>query len=101
MLAILCGGYILLKGEFPALWDVIKKNPVPIIGQTIFDNSAWVGYALAASMIPISLTVSISESYIALAALLGYFFGREKLNSHQIVGALIAFVGVVFLTRTI
>ena len=101
MLAILCGGYIFLRGDFRSLWTAIKQHPVPIIGQSIFDNSAWIGYAFATSMIPISLTVTISESYIALAALLGYFLGREKLNNHQIIGAIIAFIGVFFLARTI
>ena len=101
MLAVLCGVYIFTRGEFSRLWQTIRKHPVPVVGQSIFDNAAWIGYAFATSMIPISLTVTISESYIALAALLGYFLGREKLNSHQIVGAIVAFVGVFFLALTI
>ena len=101
MLAILCGAYIFYNDDFRSLWEVIKQHPVPVIAQSIFDNAAWIGYAFATSMIPISLTVSISESYIALAALLGYFLGREKLNNHQIIGAIIAFVGVILLARTI
>lgn len=101
MLAILCGGYIYFRGDFGSLWSAVKKNPLPMIGQSIFDNAAWIGYAFATSLIPISLTVTISESYIALAAMLGYFLGREKLNNHQIVGAIIAFVGVIFLATTI
>ncbi len=101
MLAVLCGAYIVYRGELRSLASDLKKHTGPIVAQSIFDNSAWIGYAFATSLIPISLTVSISESYIALAALLGYFFGREKLNRHQILGAIIAFVGVIFLARTI
>jgi drug/metabolite transporter (DMT)-like permease len=101
MLAILCGAYIVYRGEVSSLWGVIKKHPVPVVAQSIFDNAAWIGYAFATTMIPISLTVMVSESYIALAALLGYFIGREKLSTHQIVGAIIAFVGVGFLAMTI
>ena len=101
MLAILCGAYIVYRGEFTSLASDLQKHPGPIVAQSIFDNSAWIGYAFATSLIPISLTVAISESYIALAALLGYFLGREKLNNHQILGAIIAFVGVIFLARTI
>ena len=101
MLAVLCCVYILWRSEFSSLWSIIKKHPGPVAAQSFFDNAAWIGYAFATSMIPISLTVSISESYIALAALLGYFLGREKLHWHQIMGAIIAFVGVGFLVMTI
>ena len=101
MLAVLCGAYIVYRDELRSLASDLKKHTGPIVAQSIFDNSAWIGYAFATSFIPISLTVSISESYIALAALLGYFLGREKLNRHQILGAIIAFVGVIFLARTI
>lgn len=101
MLALLCGAYMLVRGEFGSLWGIVKKHPGPVIAQSIFDNAAWIGYAFATSIIPISLTVSISESYIALAALLGYFVGKEKLGWHQLVGAIIAFIGVFFLAQTI
>jgi|GEM_PF-162745 len=101
MLAVLCVGYIFFKDDFGSLWRVVKKHPVPVIGQSIFDNAAWIGYAFATTMIPISLTVMVSESYIALAALLGYFLGKEKLNMHQVIGAGIAFVGVGLLALTI
>jgi drug/metabolite transporter (DMT)-like permease len=101
MLAVLCGAYILYRGDFRSLWTAVKQHPVPVIGQSIFDNAAWIGYAFATTMIPISLTVMVSESYIALAALLGYFLGREQLNKHQVIGAIIAFVGVALLTQTI
>jgi len=101
MLAVLCGAYVVWRGDFISLWKVVKQHPVPVIGQSIFDNAAWIGYAFATTMIPISLTVMVSESYIALAALLGYFLGREQLNRHQIIGAGIAIVGVFLLARTI
>jgi len=101
MLAVLCGVYIAARGEFGSLLAAIKRHPGPVIGQSILDNSAWIGYAYAASKISISLTVMISESYIALAALLGYFFGREKLRAHQIVGAIIAIGGAILLASTI
>jgi len=101
MLAILCGAYIFFRNDFGSLWKAFKQHPVPLIGQSIFDNAAWIGFAFATSIIPISLAVMVSESYIALAALLGYFLGREKLNNHQIIGAIIAFIGVFLLVQTI
>ncbi|MFZ2886817.1 MAG: EamA family transporter [Minisyncoccia bacterium] len=101
MLAILCAVYILLRDDFGSLWRIIKAHPGPVIAQSVLDNAAWIGYAFATSMIPISLTVAISESYIALAALLGYFIGRERLGTHQIVGALIAIGGAITLAVVI
>lgn len=100
MLALLCGAYIIARGEVLELVAALRKHPLPILAQGIFDNMAWIGYAFATSMMPISITVMISESYIALAALLGYFIGRETLRTHQIFGAAIAFTGVALLSLT-
>lgn len=101
ILALLCGVYIVARGELGSLLAIARKHPVLILGQSIFDNAAWIGYAFATSIMPISLVVMISESYIALAALLGYFIGRKTLRRHQIVGALIAFVGLISLITTL
>ncbi|MEK7505845.1 MAG: EamA family transporter [Patescibacteria group bacterium] len=101
MLAFWCGLYILYKREYGNLFEAIKESPVSIIGQGVFDNIAWIAFAFAASIIPISIATSISESYIVLAALLGYLVGREKLSWHQKTGAVIAIVSVVMLASTV
>ncbi|MFA5871001.1 MAG: hypothetical protein WC842_03925 [Candidatus Paceibacterota bacterium] len=41
----------------------------------------WVFYALATILLPISVTAGISESYIALGAILGVLINKEKLKS--------------------
>ncbi len=101
ILALLCAAFIIVRGETRSLLSAVRKHPFPILAQSIFDNIAWIGYAFATSLIPISITVMISESYIALAAFLGYFVGRETLHRHQIVGATIAFVGVSLLAYSL
>ena len=100
-LAALCGTYILWKGEFASLWKDIRNHPSASFAAATLDNAAWVGYAYATSFMPISLTVTISENYIALAALLGWFFGHERIRWHQVVGAGVAFIGVAILSTTL
>lgn len=95
LLAVVCGIYILHKGEFRTLIDDLKKYPKPIIGQSILDNVAWVSFAKATTLIPIAIVTTISESYIALAVLLGLFVNHEKLRKHQIIGVVLATIGVV------
>ncbi len=64
-------------------------------GAGFFDVLGWAGYASAAPLISIALTATITESYIALAALLGVFVNRERLRPHQFLGATLAIGGVI------
>lgn len=98
LLGVVCGMYLFYKGEFVYLITDIKSNPTPIIGQSILDNVAWVSFAKATTIIPIAIATTISESYIALAVLLGLFVNKEKLKVHQIMGVFLATVGVVILS---
>ncbi|MDP3792338.1 MAG: DMT family transporter [bacterium] len=98
LLAVVCGIYIIFKGEFGNLISDIRSHPKPIIGQSILDNIAWVSFAFATTYIPIAIATTISESYIALAVLLGVFVNREKLKSHQVVGVAITLASVMILS---
>ena len=49
-------------------------------------------------MIPIAIAVAISESYIALAALLGMLINREILMKHQKAGLIAALASAVLLS---
>ncbi len=98
LLAVVCGIYLLTKGEFGNLLSDIRAYPKPIIGQSILDNVAWVAFAFSTTLIPISIATTISESYVALAVLLGIFINREKLKSHQIAGVIFVLIGVSILS---
>ncbi len=100
-LAVWCGLYMWRKHEFGILLAGIRKYPLHILGQGSFDTFAWVMFALATSLIPISLATTISESYLIVAALLGYVVGRERLHTHQKIGAAVALTGVVLLAMVI
>lgn len=97
LLAVICGLRLLFKGGFSHLLSDIRKHPAPIIGQSILDNLAWVSFAFAVTSIPIAVTTTITESYIAFTALLGLFVNREKLKPHQIIGVIMAIGGVIAL----
>ncbi len=98
ILALVCGAIIIIRGEWRSFVRIAKKNPFTVVATGVFDNMAWIGYAFATSLMPISLTVTISESYIALAALLGFLIGKERLGSHQLVGAILAISGAIGLS---
>lgn len=68
-----------------------------IIAETILDNAAWITYAFAVVYIPISVALTVSESYIILAVVLGVIVNRERLKHHQYLGVLLAVGGVLLL----
>ncbi len=94
-----CLLYLTLSGEWEKTlgnWHTEKRL---ILSVGIIDNMAWIAYAYSVLYLPIAIAVSISESYIALAALLGIFLNHEKLKKHQYLGLIITVVAVVVLAR--
>jgi drug/metabolite transporter (DMT)-like permease len=81
-------------GELATDW---RHHQRLILSVGIFDNAAWVAFAYSVLYIPIAISTSISEAYIALAALLGLIVNREKLERHQKVGLALAVVAVIAL----
>lgn len=98
LIAVVCFLYLLFKGELRSLVTDMKNYSSFIIAQSVFDNAAWIAYAFATTLIPIAIATTISESYIALAVLLGIFVNRERLRPHQIVGIVLAIAGVLGLS---
>ena len=98
MLAVVCGLYIIGKGNARSLSVDIMQRPRLILGQSILDNVAWVSFAKATTLVPIAIATTISESYIALAVLLGVFINKEKLSRHQVTGVGLTIVGISVLS---
>ncbi len=98
ILSLVCIIYLLYKKEFLSIFKDIKKHPKLIISESVLDNAAWLAFASATVYIPISIATTISESYVALAAMLGVYINHEKLKKHQIIGACIAIVSVIMLS---
>ena len=97
-LAIICLFYFLYRGETKSILADIRRYPKTIVALSILDNLAWISFAYAVRYIPISIATTVSESYIALAVLLGIFVNREKLKPHQFVGIALTIGGVILLS---
>jgi uncharacterized membrane protein len=76
----------------------LKHHGGIVLAESILDNGAWLAYAFATSLIPISIVMTISESYIVLAVMLGIYVNREKLKGHQLLGTILAVCGVILLS---
>lgn len=98
VLAILALVQLVRSGEIRMLAKSFRERPGVIVAASLLDNGAWVAYAFATSLLPISITITLTESYIALAALLGIFINREKLKRHQLIGIVITVVSVILLS---
>lgn len=85
-IAITIGGYILHKHQWGTLKKHWKTQKRLIVSVSIIDNLAWISYSASTLFIPIAIATGISESYIALAALLGLLWNKEVLKSHQKAG---------------
>ncbi len=93
--------YLFSKGCIgKAFKDSLRFRAV-VLPMVVLDNSAWISFAFAMSLAPIGIVVALSESYIALAAILGLVFNKEKLQRHQKFGLLIAFIFVILLAVSV
>lgn len=78
-----------------------RHNRSLILAVGLADTAAWVGYSASALYIPIGVATGLTESYIALAALLGLAFNKEKLRAHQLLGLGVAVIAAIVLASTV
>lgn len=83
--------------ETTHLFSDFRKSVRVILTESAFDLTAWLSFAFATTLIPISIATTISETYIALAVLLGILVNHEKIRRHQAIGICLAVVGAVVL----
>ncbi|QQS22647.1 DMT family transporter [bacterium] len=99
IILIPCVIYYIFTNRFGLMVGHIKKYPLTVLAEVTFDNMAWIAFAFAVVYIPISVAITISESYIILAVLLGVLINKEKLRQHQYLGVAMAIGGVLLLAR--
>ena len=92
-----CVVYLWTHGKLGTLYKHFKRHPKIIVAESFFDTAAWLCYAVAMAQLPVSVATGIVEGYVALAVILGIFFNRERLKTHQKLGAVVAIAGVLFL----
>lgn len=93
-----CFIYMATKTGFGGIVRDFTHNLKITLTTSVFDNAAWVFFAFAASLIPISIATTISESYIAFVVLLGLLINKEKIQWHQFVGAALAIGSIILLS---
>ncbi|MBI5220663.1 MAG: DMT family transporter [Candidatus Liptonbacteria bacterium] len=96
-LALATGIYLLSTGEYKKLLPDWRANKKLILGVSVLDKAAWLTYTYSMLYIPIAIATTVSESYIALGAILGLWLNREKLKPHQFAGIALAVLGAVAL----
>ena len=89
--------WMLIQHDVKTSFNHAKKHWKPIVIQGVLDNLAWIAFASAVIVLPISITIAITESYIALAAILGIVINKEKLQKHQYIGIGITIFSAIML----
>ncbi|MFA6446126.1 MAG: DMT family transporter [Candidatus Paceibacterota bacterium] len=93
--------YILAKKRWHFVRQDWRSNWKLVTGIGVFDNLAWLTYSYSTLYLPIAIATSLTESYIALAALFGLMFNKEKLRKHQLVGLALTVVCAIILAYLI
>jgi drug/metabolite transporter (DMT)-like permease len=96
--ACACLFYFTVTRTWHSVIEHIHQHTYESIGVAVFDNAAWVAYSAATVIIPISLAVTISESYVIVTILLGVILSRERLVKHQWVGVVVTIISVLILS---
>ena len=93
--------YLLFNHDFFKLLRDISEHKKFLLSVGILDNLAWICFAFAVSIIPVAIAVVLSESYIALAVILGVLINKEILTKHQIAGIFITIPSAILLALLI
>lgn len=97
-LLLACTFFITIRSEWHKVRNDWKNSKKLIFGVSVSDKVAWIAYSTSTLFIPIGLAIGITESYIALAAVLGLIFNKEKLVQHQYLGLFICITSVIILS---
>jgi drug/metabolite transporter (DMT)-like permease len=97
-LTFACIFYLHTNKRLGRVMEDFHKNRKLVLSASLADNMAWIFVAVAMTLIPIAIAVAISESYIALASLLGLMINKETLLKHQMAGLVLVLASAVALS---
>ena len=98
---ICCFAYLLYKKGLKKIIGDAKKSHKLILSVGFFDTATWVFFAVSMVNLPISLATAITESYPAIAVLLGIVVNKEVVKTHQFAGMSLALLASIALALTI
>lgn len=93
--------FFVIKERKRGIIKSIRNNKKTLIFMSIFDNTAWLAFGFAMALAPISIAVAISESYIIIAVLLGFFINKERLRNHQTIALIVSLISAVYLASSL
>lgn len=96
-IAVVTGMILLLSGKLRRFIKDMRTNRTILLQMSVADKAAWVAFAFAMTLAPISIAVALSESYIIIAVLLGLAVNKERLAGHQKIGLACAVLAAVVL----
>ena len=98
----LCSVVFILAGKKRRhVFPVIRKEWRLLGAMAVADTIAWVLYAFVIDAHSVSIATALTESYPAVALILGVWINRERLGWHQYLGALLALGASVGLALTV
>ncbi len=100
-LAVVSFAYLLSTKKIIPMLTHLKSQKKLLVSVSIIDNLAWVFYAVSTLFIPMAVAIALSESYIALAVLLGLIINKERILEHQKLGLGLAIASALFLAITL
>jgi len=93
--------YLVYNRKISDVFRNIAREKVAFLSMCIFYNLAWIAFASAMTIIPIGITVALTEGYILVGVFLGIFLNKEKLILHQIVGVALAVISGILLAASV
>jgi len=85
--AILAFTYLLFKKRWKNIVPRSKPFRKLLTVMIIIDITAWLCYSFALSQKELSITTSITESFVVIAMILGIIFNKERIRPIQYLGA--------------
>jgi len=98
VVAVFIGAYLVAKSRIASTFRAMRQHPVLVFSVSALYLVAFMAYATAVTLIPISVATAISEGYIVLTVLLGVFINKEKLARHQVAGVAVVASAVILLS---
>ncbi len=98
---IICVVFVVAREKPSKFFNDAKDIKSLIICMGIVDVLAWIFYAFAVQKNEISIITAITESYSAIAIVLGVWLNKERIMKHQWFGAALAIVGSVLLAISV
>jgi len=90
--ALLTFTYLLLKKRLGKIIQKSRPFWKLLAVMVIIDITAWLCYSFALSQKELSITTSITESFVVVAMILGIIFNKDRIRPIQYLGAALAVV---------